>query len=187
MPPYLETARAFDGVAGDYDAAYGPDGNAVMTWMRRESLAVLEATFPVGSRLLELGCGTGEEAVHLARAGRTVLATDVSPRMAAITAAKARDAGVDLQGVALPASGIAALHPGTPFDGVYASFGGLNCEPDLGAVARGLERLVRPGGAFVTSVMSRYCLFEVVWYLAHGRPGRAFRRWRRGWQAAPVA
>ena len=38
---YGATATAFDAVAGDYDAAYGAAGNAVMTWMRRESLALL--------------------------------------------------------------------------------------------------------------------------------------------------
>jgi ubiquinone/menaquinone biosynthesis C-methylase UbiE len=184
-----EIAGAFDRIAGDYDAAYGPGGNAVMSWMRRESLAFLKHTFPPGSRLLELGCGTGTEAVALACEGRSVVATDISPRMAALTQSKAQAVGVGdrVRAVALPASGAVALRPTQPFDGAYASFGGLNCETNLPAVGQALARLLKPGGCVVTSIMGRTCLFEMAWYLAHLRPRRAFRRLRRGWQPAPVA
>lgn len=186
---YLETARAFDAVASSYDAVYGPQGNAMMTWMRRESLALLKATFPPGSYLLEIGCGTGEEAVALARCGRRVLATDISPKMAALTQAKARTGGVGDQVVAIStaAADVVALQPPVPFDGAYASFGALNCEPHLGRLGLALAQLVRPGGAFVCSVMGRYCPFEIAWFLLHRRPGVAFRRLSRGWQPAPVA
>jgi SAM-dependent methyltransferase len=188
-PVYGETARAFDAVAPYYDAVYGPQGNAVMTWMRRESLALLKATFPRESYLLELGCGSGEEAVAMAKAGRRVLATDLSPKMAARTQAKARAAHLDhrLAVAAMPASGAAALRPGAPFDGAYASFGVLNCEPGLPRLGAALTRLVRPGGAFVCSVMGGTCPFEIAWFLLHGRPDLALRRWRPGWQEAPVA
>jgi len=188
-PRYLDTARAFDAVASHYDAVYGPQGNAMMTWMRGESLALLKATFPHDSHLLEIGCGTGEEAVALARSGRRVLATDVSPKMAALAQAKARAAGLGDQVTALatPAADIDALQPVIPFDGAYASFGALNCEPHLERLGSALARLVRPGGAFVCSVMGRYCPFEMAWFLLHGRPRVAFRRLPRGWQPAPVA
>lgn len=186
---YSTTAQAFDTVAADYDTAYGPEGNAVMAWLRRESLALLQDTFPPGSRLLEIGCGTGEEALHLARTGRTVLATDVSPAMAARTDAKARAAGLAgrVTALALPAGRLDAILPQEPFDGAYASFGGLNCEPDLAGLAQALARLLKPGAAFVCSVMARWCPFEIAWFLLHGRPRTAFRRLRRGWQPAPVA
>ena len=188
-PVYRETARAFDDVAPYYDAIYGPQGNAVMSWMRRENLALLKDTFPRDSCLLELGCGSGEEAIALAKAGRRVLATDLSPKMAARTQAKARAADLDdrLTVAAMPASGITMLQPGTSFDGAYASFGVLNCEPLLSRLGAALARLVRPGGAFVCSVMGRTCPFEIAWFLLHGRPDRALRRWRPGWQQASVA
>ena len=188
-----QVAAAFDRIAPDYDAAYlgmgDQGGNAAMRWMRQESLALLRATFPPGSRLLEIGCGTGDEAVALAREGRTVLATDISPGMVDQTRAKAVAAGVEgrVDAVAIAAAHLASLAIDAPFDGAYASFGALNCEPDLHAVGQALDRLVRPGGKVVLSVMGRTCLFEIAWYLAHGRPGRAFRRLRGGWHAAPVA
>jgi SAM-dependent methyltransferase len=188
-PTHRSTSQAFDAVAADYDAVYGAEGNAVMTWMRQESLALLEAAFPPGSRLLEVGCGTGDEALYLARRGHAILATDISPAMAAETRAKARAVGLAAQvtALAVPAGGLAALRPPQPFDGAYASFGALNCEPDLGAVAANLARLLRPSGRFVCSVMARWCPFEVAWFLLHARPRAAVRRLRRGWQSMPVA
>jgi SAM-dependent methyltransferase len=188
-PRYRDTARAFDVVAPHYDAVYGPQANAVMTWMRQESLALLKATFPRGSYLLEIGCGTGEEAVALATAGRRVLATDISPKMAALTQAKARAAvpGGRVSALATPAANIGALQPLTPFDGAYASFGALNCEPHLERLGEALGHLIKPGGAFVCSVMARCCPFEMAWFILHGRPRVALRRLHRSWQSAPVA
>jgi len=188
-PRVLTIARAFDTIAPDYDATYGPDGNQVMAWLRRESLNLLQETFPPGGRLLEIGCGTGEEALVMARAGHAVLAIDVSPAMTAQAAAKARAAGLDdrITVLALPAGHLEALRASTPFDGAYASFGALNCEPDLPGLANGLARLLRPGAAFICSVMARRCPFEMAWFLLHGRPRTALRRLRRGWQPAVVA
>lgn len=188
MAGLTATARAFDSVAPGYDAAYGPGGNTVMTWLRAESLALLGATFPPRAHLLEIGCGTGDEALHLARRGNTILATDVSPRMVAVTAQKAQAAGLSdcVTTLALPAAHIGQIEGSTLFDGAYASFGALNCEPDLPALASGLARLLRPGAHFVCSVMSRLCPFEMAWFLAHARPRQAFRRLRRGWQNGSV-
>lgn len=188
-PNALDTSRAFDRVAGDYDVTYGADGNAAMVWMRVENLAYLARAFPPGSRLVEIGCGTGEEAVALAGGGRAVIATDISARMAAVTRHKAvaADLGDRVHAVALPAGQVGALRPPGPLDGAYASFGALNCEPDLAAVGRGLARLVKRGGLFVTSVMGRTSLFELLWYGLRGRPRRALRRVSGRWVPAPVA
>ena len=74
---YKDTASAFDAVADDYDTVYGAEGNTMMTWMRHENLRILAKAFPAGSYLLELGCGSGEEAIALAVQGYQVLATDI--------------------------------------------------------------------------------------------------------------
>lgn len=189
QPTYLQVTGAFDRIALDYDAAYGPGGNGVMRWMRRESLALLQATFPPGGRLLEIGCGTGEEALHLARAGYAIVATDLSPAMVARTAIKARAAGLEKRIVALvlPGGHLGALRPSRPLDGAYASFGSLNCEPALPDLAAALADLLRPGAAFVCSIMARWCPFELIWFLLHGQPRPALRRLRQSWQSAPLA
>ena len=49
--------------------------------MRAEMWRTLDATFTPGRRLIDLGCGTGLDAVRMARAGYDVTATDWSRRM----------------------------------------------------------------------------------------------------------
>jgi len=188
-PVYSDVAVAFDQIAPGYDARYGPDGNQMMRWMRRENLALLQAAFPSAGRLLEIGCGTGEEALCLARAGHTIVATDISSAMVARTAVKAHAAGLAdrIRALVLPGGYLSALRPHTLFDGAYASFGSLNCEPALPRLATSLAGLLRPGGAFVCSVMARWCPFELIWFLLHGQLQPAFRRWHHGWRPAPVA
>jgi hypothetical protein len=63
------------------------------------------------------------------------------------------------------------------FDGAYSSLGALNCTRDLPSVAQTLSKLVRSGGVVVVSLLTKYCLWESLWYLAARRPRLAFRRW----------
>jgi len=182
-PTYGAVARAFDRTAPVYDDFYGSATNPLMAWLRSESLEVLRRLLPAGGWVLELGCGTGEETLALARAGYRVLALDISPGMVRRARQKARAAGLDgrVEFLAMPAGGLAALRPGPPFDGGYAGFGALNCEPDLGRLGAALGRLLAPGAPFVASVINRLCLFETLWLLGRGRLRQAGRGRGVGW------
>src|SRR6185503_6599057 len=88
----LDTQRAFDSVAEDYD---GPKGNnALIQRMRNTTWRAFAGAFEPGGRLLDLGCGTGIDAIELARRGYQVLATDWSPQMVERTRARAAEAGL---------------------------------------------------------------------------------------------
>src|SRR5277367_4580725 len=83
-----ETQDAFDSVAADYD---GPRGNnSLIQDMRTEMWRWLDRTFATGSRLIDLGCGTGLDAVRMAKLGHRITATDWSPQMVARTADRAQ-------------------------------------------------------------------------------------------------
>ncbi len=177
---YERAAAAFSAVSGIYDLETEP--NPVVAWVRARTFGRLAAVFGPGDRVLELGCGTGVEALALAHCGVAVVATDVAPGMLAVTQEKVQQARltgsvyVKQMAAGEIRSLIADYAPGS-FAGVYSSFGALNCEPNLQAVADGLANLVRPGGRVMISAINRFHPFEFAWYGLHGDLRRATRRW----------
>jgi SAM-dependent methyltransferase len=181
----VSSAQSFGRAAAYFEA--DERANVLARWARRRSLRTLDAAFGPGDFVVELGCGTGIEAVHLARRGVRVVATDAAGGMIEVLSGKrapggsAEDVADKITPVLLPASRVGELldtyGPAT-FDGSYSSMGALNCEPRLEPVAEGLARLVRPGGRLVFSILNRYCLWETAWYLRARQPGMAFRRWK---------
>lgn len=175
-------ASPFDAMAADYDRSFSR--SAIGQCLRAAVWRRLDEAFGPGERVLELNCGTGEDALHMAGRGVSVLATDNSPGMLAATRAKVDRAGVGhavkVAPLALEELALGRAQLPAPFDGVVSNFGGLNCVDDLAGVARGLAAIVRPGGRALLCVMGPAVPWEWGWYLAHGQPRKVFRRLRRG-------
>jgi ubiquinone/menaquinone biosynthesis C-methylase UbiE len=178
------TRSAFDSVASDYDGPLG--NNALIQQMRTEMWRTLAGTFPAGSRLLDIGCGTGIDAEHLAALGYEIVASDWSPEMIARTRTRADAAGLGRR-VKTLLIGVQELDrlSGQLFDGVYSDLGPLNCAPDLEQVSRASYALLKSGGKFIASVIGRACPWEFAYYVIHGRWGRARIRFEPG--AVPVS
>ena len=174
-----QTREAFDSVAADYD---GPRGNnALIQDIRAETWRWLEATFAPGSRLIDLGCGTGLDAVRMARLGYEITATDWSPQMVARTHDRAQQEGLAarVQTRLIGAHELERLGGDGAFDGAYSNLGPLNCVPDLASVSRQCARLLKPEGALVFTVIGRVCPWEIAYYTAKREPARALVRFRR--------
>jgi SAM-dependent methyltransferase len=175
-----QTRRAFDSIAGRYD-----DGNPLLARMRQTVWRILEAELPAGGRLLDLGCGPGLDAVHLARRGHPVVATDWSPQMIDKARDNAAAAGL-AERVSVWNVGIHQVDdlPAGPFDGIYSNFGALNCVPALEPVARACAARLRPGGKLVVCVMGRRVPWERVHNRLRGDGKRREQRYTPG--AVPV-
>jgi ubiquinone/menaquinone biosynthesis C-methylase UbiE len=170
----------FDAIAADYDRR--EIENPIRQLMRSRSLSALERSFPSQSNLLDVGCGTGTEAIWLARRGYQITAVDSSQAMLEVLTQRACAANLDIPTRQLKAGDLSTLVDEVgegSFDGAYSSFGALNTEPSLDRSLAALSRLVRPGGTIVLSVMNRWCLAEMALMVAGGRAGEAFRRLRR--------
>lgn len=182
-PRLLDDREAFDSVAEDYD---GPTGNnPLVQRMRRELWLAVEKAVPKPSRLLDLGCGTGIDAVHFATQGHHVLATDWAPRMVSRTRARAVEAGVNDRVDAL----VMGLHEvgkldANAFDCIYSDLGPLNCALDLKSVGEDCQRILKPGGLLIASVIGRVCPWEFAYYGLKGDWNRARLRSAKG--AVPV-
>lgn len=183
--PHLRaTQRAFDSVAADYDGERG--NNALIQDMRAEMWRWLDDTFAPGSRLLDLGCGTGLDAVRMAALGHRVTAVDWSPEMVRRTAARAAQAqlAAGVQALAIGAHELERLEDAGSYDGAYSNLGPLNCVPELAAVSAQCARLLKSGGALVFTVIGRICPWEVAHYARQRRWARIRVRFARG--AVPV-
>jgi ubiquinone/menaquinone biosynthesis C-methylase UbiE len=131
--------------------------------------------------ILELGCGTGEDAVHLAGEHPHIIATDASRAMIEVARRKAEAAGYrdSIEWHCLPMEQArAALAPRT-FDAVLSDFGAVNCACDLPALIADIAHLVRPGGKLLWVVMGRNAPWEWAWYGLRGEWHKAWRRHKR--------
>lgn len=177
MATIVQSSRApFDSLAESYDRVFTDSliGRAQRDAVWRE----LDAAFVPGQRVLELNCGTGVDAVHLAERGVRVDAFDSSPAMIGVARRRTPPAGLFPPRFAVLATEHLRVLDSV-YDGAFSNFGGLNCVQDLRQVARNLARLVRPLGHLVLCLASRFCAWETGWWLAHGNPSKAFRRLRR--------
>jgi len=169
----------FDAVADSYDETFTI--SRIGRAQRRIVTQELDRAFRPGQRILELNCGTGVDAIHLASRGVEVIACDSSPRMIAIARHKAARAWLNVPPDfrILETEEIGTLSDGNRsggFDGVFSNFAGLNCVDDLRAVSSDLARLLKPGAKAVLCFFGPFCLWEIISYLGQGNPRKAFRR-----------
>jgi ubiquinone/menaquinone biosynthesis C-methylase UbiE len=161
-------AAPFDRVAAAYSTLWSD--TLIGRLQRRAFWRFALPLFHSGDTVLDLGCGTGDDALHFTRAGINVVGIDASPEMVRV----ARERGVDARLCRIEDLECLELM----FDGATSDFGALNCVPDLGPVCAALARLIQPGGFLAICVMGRVCAWETVWYLLRGDPHKAMRRWR---------
>ena len=174
-PVTEHTQKAFDAAAPVYDSEY--ENLVAIKRIRFITSRMLLRYFARGEALLELNCGTGTDAVHLARHGINVLATDFSPMM--IHEAQKKIASQQLEKFVstqiLSYLDLKNLRYRV-FDGVYSNLGGLNCTNELYTVARDIAVLIKPGGYFIATVMSDLALWEMLAFLTRGKRRSALRR-----------
>jgi SAM-dependent methyltransferase len=167
-------------MASTYDATFTDTkiGRALreIVWSR------LEQVFRPSQRILELGCGTGEDAVRLARRGVQVVATDPSSQMIQVARRKALigncEQRIEFRCIAM--EDIDSFADGEVFEGVLSNFGAVNCAQDLKTLVADVAHRLAPGAPLLWVVMGRYAPWEWLWYLMRGQWRKAWRRQRAG-------
>jgi SAM-dependent methyltransferase len=169
---------AFDAIAPQFDTRF-------RAWLsveaqRRSIRRGLAVVFPSGSRLIEIGGGTGDDALWLADRGREVLMTDASPAMVAAASAKSKGRITTVVAAAEEFGEVAEELKGEPlFDGAYSVFAGLNCVADLTSFGSGIARLLRKDAPLMLVMFGTCCPGEMLVEALGGRPANALRRLKR--------
>ena len=160
--------EAFDRHAAVYDRVFSSGQ------LRSEVWDIADPLFSPGTRLLDLGCGTGEDALHFAARGVSVTAIDVSPEM--ISQLEKKSGGA----VRTEVVDMRSYRPSGLFTGVFSNFGAINCVPDLDWLLRLPLAAASP---VVLTVMGRLYPLECAVSLLKGRPQVAFRRLKKSSEA----
>jgi SAM-dependent methyltransferase len=115
---------------------------------------LLDRAIPGDSRIVEIGCGTGQMCLYLTRADRLVIGADLTRASLLLGAAAARRFGLDrvhFVETDLRRPGL----KGGAFDVVYSA-GVLHHTPDPRASFARLAQLARPGGMIVLGVYNAF-------------------------------
>lgn len=180
----------FDAVAHTYDETFS--ASCIGRAQRGAVTEELDSLFFSGQRILELNCGTGIDAAHLAQGGVLVTACDSSSRMIEIAERRAQLLALHsrIQFRLLANEKLGSLlgeKKESLFDGAFSNFAGLNCATSIPEFISNLARLLKPRAKALICVFGKYCVWETLWYVAHGNLKKAFRRWGSGSHLAQIA
>lgn len=169
----------FDDSAHSYDAEF--TNSNIGKLQRKYVWKYIEKSFPLtGMNVLEFNCGTGEDAVFLAKQGCNVIATDISRQMLMQTQKKALDNQLQekISTLWLDLNQVELLEGSNRFDLIFSNFGGINCieRHQLEKLLNAAKRLLSKNGRIVLVTMPKHCLWEIVYYSSKLQFKKAFRR-----------
>ena len=180
----------FDQIASDYDAGFVNTASGKMQRNRVWNYLIKFLDQKVTRNILELNCGTGEDAIWLASKGHKVLATDVSEKMLELAIKKADTHGFreSISFSILDISKPETYPKDVQFDLVFSNFGGFNClsPDDFQNTIAAIAKLLKPKGRLIAIIMPKFCLWESFYFMLKGEFSKVFRRNRTDSLAVPV-
>ena len=127
-------------------------------------------------QILEINCGTGEDALYFNSLNHNVLSTDISSEM--IQIAKQKNSNNKIRFEVMDLKKIADKNFNTKFDFIFSNFGGLNClsEEELKRFFASAQKLLKENGKIVTVIMPKNTLWEKLYFSIKGDLKKAKRR-----------
>jgi len=172
----------FDILAKTYDSDFTK--SSIGKLQRKRVWRILTPVLQSSNRplkILEINCGTGEDALRFAELGHTIIATDASRVMIEKAQQKlytSKNNNAQIKFIQCSFGELINYFNNEKFDLVFSNFGGINCI-DANAVkqlSKDLSSVTASNGHLFLTVMSRFCLWEILYYSLNGKFSTAFRR-----------
>lgn len=167
---------SFDKAANNYDTTFTNTviGKAQRKLVYHHFSKILQQKQP--KTILEINCGTGEDAVWLAQQHFQVMATDISEKM--IDVAKSKNQFDNLTFDVLDCTKINEKYDANSIDLVFSNFGGLNClsSIELKNFFENASQILTAKGELVLVIMPKSTLWEQLYFIGKGKFSEAFRR-----------
>lgn len=176
----MDKAVFFDALAAGYDSSftYTAAGWEQRMQTRKWIALFLDPVRPLN--ILELNCGTGEDACWMASKGHEVIATDISEEMISNATIKA-DGILKPKFIVADNLDVRSVVNEQKFDLIVSNFSGFNCHDPLRLekLNDDLISMLHPAGVLVVGVFGKNCLWEMMYYSLNGNFRSAFRRWKQ--------
>jgi len=178
----MNATSVFDILAQTYDVDFTTSRIGQLQRKRvRHFLTMLLNTMNRPLQILEINCGTGEDALWLASLGHTVVATDASALMIEKAKNKLQNDQNNISNISFLQCSfdqLAGEFEESKFDLVFSNFGGLNCvnENALQQLSNDLSAITKAEGNIFFVIMAKQCIWEILYYGIKGKFTTAFRR-----------
>lgn len=174
-------AVPFDHIASTYNKHFTQ--TVISQLQRKRAWRYLEEITPElnGLEILELTCGTGEDADLFGDRGFNIIATDLSEEMLKITQQKVQQYSLQhkISSYYIDLDTFDETVFNKKFDLIFSNFSGINCISPGGMqkLLKKLPSILAPGGRIVAVVMPKRCLWETIHFMMRFQFSKAFRRW----------
>lgn len=127
--------------------------------------------------ILEINCGTGEDAIWFAKQNFNITATDISPKMIEVAKNK-----TNLNFRVADINSITKTFEDEQFDLLFSNFGGLNClsELKLKNFFSNIHSILSEKGKMALVIMPKNTLWERLYFLAKAQFSKMSRRKKAG-------
>ena len=174
QPNEQKASEAFSLQAPIFDELY--ENKTIIRYKRDRVRKHFFSFLPSSGSILELNCGTGNDAIFFANKGYCVHATDVAFGMQKMLAIKQEVLKLsNLTFEKCSFDHLENLNNRGPYDAIFSNFAGLNCTSNVDKVLGSLEELVKPGGIITMVLMPRFSFWESL-LLLRGKFRTATRR-----------
>jgi len=167
-----DTIKFYDNIARDYDEQLRK--GLLEKIIRKHFQQKLINVFKPNDRILELSCGTGTDAIFMAKSGLKVTATDISPGMIKTANQKIlkENLSSSIETIVMDMENLKYKIKNI-YDGAISNFDGLNFIKNPAEFAADLSKVLKPKSSVIFTLLNNKCAWEFIYYILKLNPKKA--------------